>query len=876
MKEVPERGRGRTASQRDRVARAVFAEAEARGITDRRWVERLIAEVLQRLEIDGGDRQPLPGMEDLVPHNGKRPPPRGTIKAIVGDILSQKTAENGGEGVAQIELTTQVKDERREVSPSPEITIAPLGANAVTVLERRYLRKDKHGKVTETPEQMFRRVARNMAAAELIYDPEADISAWEEKFFHLMTSLDFLPNSPTLMNAGGDLQQLSACFVLPVEDSIESIFSTIKSTALIHKSGGGTGFSFSRIRPARDRVMTTGGIASGPVSFIRVFDAATDAVKQGGTRRGANMAILNVEHPDIMDFITSKEKGDSLQNFNISVAVTERFMEAVERGEDYDLINPRQGRVVRRLNAKMVFDKMVEMAWRNGDPGIVFLDRINRDNPTPHLGAIESTNPCGEQPLLPFESCNLGSINLSYMIRGQDGRREVDYEKLGHTVHLAVRFLDNVIDMNRYPLPDIEERTKSTRKIGLGVMGFADMLILLGVPYNSPEALMVAEEVMGFISREATQASAALAEERGVFPAFSGSIYDAPGMPRVRNATRTTIAPTGTLSIIANCSSGIEPIFALSYYRHILDNDRLVEVHPYFLEVAQREGFYREGLVEELAQGKCLQEMEDIPAWARRLFVTAHDIAPEWHVKVQAAFQRHTDNAVSKTINFPHQATVEDVARAYWLAYREGCKGITIYRDRSRDRQVLATEVAVGDTVERKEAARIVPRRRPRKTTGTTEKVSTGCGNLYITVNSDEKGICEVFSSLGKSGGCASAQLEATSRLVSLALRSGVELESVVEQLKGIRCPSIAWDEGQSVLSCSDAIGGVLERHLRQGAQVRKEAQTPVSISDSSKADVRKWEPAANVAGQCPECSTLLVYAEGCYICPGCGYTKCG
>jgi ribonucleoside-diphosphate reductase alpha chain len=584
---------------------------------------------------------------------------------------------------------------------------------------------------------------------------------------------------------------------------------------------------------------------------MRAFDTATEVIKQGGMRRGANMGILHVHHPDIMKFITAKEDPTAFTNFNLSVAITEDFMSKAEKGENFNLINPRTKEVVGQLNAKDVFQKMVEMAWKIGDPGLVFIDRINRDNPTPQLGEIESTNPCGEQPLLPYESCNLGSLNLSRMIIYKDGKPQIDYDKLGRVIRTAVRFLDNVIEVNSFPIPQITEMTKATRKIGLGVMGFADMLIQLRIPYDSEKALRVAEEVMEFIDNQATQASVELAEERGVFPAFKGSIYDKPGMPRIRNATRTTIAPTGTLSIIAGCSSGIEPLFALSYIRTVLEGERLIEVNPYFEEVARKEGFYSQGLMEELASGKRLKEMEGIPKWVKEVFVTAHDISPEWHIKMQAAFQRHTDNAVSKTVNLPHYATTEDVAKVFWLAYTEGLKGITIYRDRSRESQVLSVPQVKPEVKE----GLLTPRRRPKTTSGFTEKVTTGCGNLYITVNKDVRGICEVFTSLGKAGGCASAQLEATSRLISLALRSGVDTASIIKHLKGIRCPSIAWEEGYAVLSCADAIGRVLEKHL-EGSKEPASTTTPT-------------------AGQCPDCGSLLIYQEGCFHCRNCGYTKC-
>ena len=831
-----------------KIARQVFHYCESIGISDREQMELLTGQVIQRLE---QIYRPLPGMDSALPES------RLTASAIQGTV-KQILAEGSQEG-SQMEVATRSTEPkrrgRRKVAkreeakvPSEAVEISP---NALTVLERRYLKKDSEGQVIETAQDMFRRVAENIASAEA----EAERKTWEEEFYRVMANLEFLPNSPTLMNAGRELQQLSACFVLPIEDSMDSIFNAVKYTALIHKSGGGTGFSFSRLRPEGDRVGSTGGVASGPVSFMRAFDIATDVIKQGGMRRGANMAILNVDHPDILKFITAKANGDAFTNFNLSVAATDEFMAAVEKGADYNLINPRNKTIVGKLNAREIFHRIVDLAWQTGDPGLVFIDRINKDNPTPKLGAIESTNPCGEQPLLPYESCNLGSINLSRMVRNESGVPDIDYQKLEKTVSIAVRFLDDVIDKNSFPLPKIEEATKKTRKIGLGVMGFADMLIKLGIPYNSEEALEVADKVMRFINEKATQASVALAEERGVFPTFEGSIYDVPGGLRVRNASRTTIAPTGTLSIIAACSSGIEPLFALSYVRNILDGDGLVEANQLFEEVAKREGFYSEELMRELASRGGLGGVDGVPEWVRRLFITAHDISPEWHVRMQAAFQKSTHNAVSKTINFPSSATREDIAQAYMLAYSAGCKGITIYRDRSKDKQVLS----IGEG-ERAEAVALVPRMRSRTTRGVTERVATGCGNIYVTVNSDEEGICEVFSSLGKAGGCASAQLEAICRLISLALRSGVDVASVVKHLKGIRCPAIAWEEGHAVLSCPDAIGGVLERQLK---------------GTSPKVNPDGHGEAMNFGGQCPECGGMLIYQEGCHICPSCGYTKC-
>jgi ribonucleoside-diphosphate reductase alpha chain len=554
---------------------------------------------------------------------------------------------------------------------------------ALAVLERRYLERAEDGSVLETPAEMFRRVAENIASAEKKYDPDADIEGLAESFYQMMASLDFLPNSPTLMNAGRAFQQLAACFVIPVEDSTEGIFEAIKDAAIIHQSGGGTGFSFSRLRPRGDIVKTTHGVASGPVSFMKVFDAATEAIKQGGMRRGANMGILRVDHPDIMEFITAKDDPENLVNFNVSVAVTNAFMEAVKEDREYDLLNPRTGETVKRLKAGKVLDLMALMSWKNADPGIIFIDRMNRDNPTPALGEIESTNPCGEQPLLPYEACNLGSVNLAHCVR--DGK--VDYGRLQETVRLAVRFLDNVIDMSRYPLKRIEEMARGNRKVGLGVMGFADMLIQLGIPYDSEEAVRTAEEVMAFIQKEARAASEALAGERGAFPNFEKSIYA--GGPELRNATVTTIAPTGTLCIIAGCSSGIEPVFAVSYIRRALGDREFVMTNPYFEEVAREMGFYSEDLMKRIAEEGTLGGIEDIPEDVKRLFVTAHEVPPEYHVGIQAAFQRHTDNAVSKTVNFPKDATPKDIKKVFLSAYDMGCKGITVYRDGSKEEQVL-------------------------------------------------------------------------------------------------------------------------------------------------------------------------------------------
>ncbi|MBN2070560.1 MAG: vitamin B12-dependent ribonucleotide reductase [Candidatus Krumholzibacteriota bacterium] len=755
--------------------------------------------------------------------------------------------------------------------------LAPqISNNALRVLEKRYLRKNVKGIITETPEELFSRVASDIARAERRYGDNDNRKKWEDEFYNRMAQLEFLPNSPTLMNAGAELQQLSACFVLPINDSMESIFETIKNTALIHKSGGGTGFSFSRIRPKNDRVKTTKGISSGPISFMTVFDAATETVKQGGTRRGANMAILRVDHPDILEFITSKEDNKKLNNFNISVGVTEEFMEAVKADKDYELLNPHGGDVIDSIPARNVFNMIVELAWKNGEPGIVFLDRMNRNNPTPHVGEIESTNPCGEQPLLPYESCNLGSINLSRMVKDTGGRKTIDFAKLGSTVRVATRFLDDVIDRNRYPLEKIKEMTLSNRKIGLGVMGFADMLVQLGIPYDSDEALEVAEEVMGFIQKESRDVSIELAEERGAFPNFKGSVYDTKGAPKVRNSTTTTIAPTGTLSIIAGCSSGVEPLFAIAFIRNVMDNDELVEVNPMFRKIAVEEGFDGEELMKKIAREGTVQGIEEVPEKWRRIFVTAHDIKPEWHIKMQAAFQKYTDNAVSKTVNFPKSATRKDVEEVYLKAYELDCKGVTIYRDGSREEQVLnigkvnrADESGVGEASVAEPSAGhlLTPRARPSVTVGKTWKMTTGCGNLYVTINEDEHGPFEVFTQMGKAGGCSASQSEAISRLISLSLRAGIDPKSILKQLHGIRCPNPGWEKGGMILSCSDAIAKALERHF-----IEEKQQTGEKVNKKTVHAVSQ----KGVAGLCPDCGGMMEHEGGCAVCRGCGFSKCG
>jgi ribonucleoside-diphosphate reductase alpha chain len=1143
------------------------------------------------------------------------------------------------------------------VSSKAQVVLTP---NARRILEMRYLKRDEKGKAIEEPEDMFRRVAQNIASADALYG--SDVQKTEEEFYRVMADLEFLPNSPTLMNAGRELQQLSACFVLPIEDSMPSIFETLRNTALIHKSGGGTGFSFSRIRPKNDIVKSTSGVASGPISFMSIYDSATEEIKQGGTRRGANMAILRVDHPDIKEFITCKRDNKKLNNFNISVGITEDFMEQVRGDAEYSLINPRTKQPVKSMKAREIFDLIVDGAWRNGDPGIVFMDRINRDNPTPELGEIESTNPCitgdtlvytscglipmkelcegdlpeeikvvtdgrmggshletpshffrsgvkkvyrlvtregytlkltsdhkvmttegwveagklkkgqkihilnrggcfgnvgtysegvvlgwligegtikkdkvvlpffgkekhdiapivlkhanavadgysktrreyelsvipvegrdevriqsqrflalaeefgltdkkhqitdmmfrgtrefnvgllsalftadgsvqgkpgksginirlaqsneellrqvqmmllnfgiaskiykrrdehvkpmpdgkggmkkyrckaqfeliisrdnvelfrdeidflhyrktmklerklcemtrgpykekylatfqkleeldeeevydltepithsfvanglaiancGEQPLLPYESCNLGSINLLKMVIKQDGGWAIDWEKLRRTVYTAVHFLDNVIDKNNFPLPEIERMTKSNRKIGLGIMAWSDLLIRLGIPYDSDMAVQLARQVMEFIDYQAEMASVELAKERSSFPNFDKSVfkngdrigskdgvsagkfgrpdldweelYDAVKTHGMRNAAHTTIAPTGTISLIASVSSGIEPPFGICHIRKALDGEELIMVHPLFEEIAKREEFYDEELIRRIHEEGSVQGMDEIPEEVQKLFVTAHDISPEWHIRMQAAFQDHTDNAVSKTVNFQHKATKEDVEEAYMLAYELGCKGVTIYRDGSREEQILnigKTQKAQAAPAEPAPRGSMAPRPRPAVTMGSTRKVETAeCGDIYITVNEDEEGLCEVFINMGRSGGCRSAQCEAIGVLISTALRAGVDPRSISRRLKGIRCSSPSWQPGGMILSCADAIGKAMEQYMEEknGKEFMKEGRSDNMI-------------VADICPECPECGNVLEYSEGCVICKLCGYSKC-
>lgn len=741
-----------------------------------------------------------------------------------------------------------------------------LTANSLAVLKRRYLIRDDQGQVVETPEELFMRVASVIAAGDAnIGASSEEIEQTTVDFYNMMARLEFMPNSPTLMNAGRRLGQLSACFVLPIDDNMESIFETVKNTALIHKSGGGTGFAFSRLRPKNAVVASTSGVASGPISFMRVINSATEAVKQGGTRRGANMGILRVDHPDIREFIKCKDDLSELTNFNISVGVTDTFMKAVKEHTDYPLIDPRTGEQYvidgkpQSLDATEVFQSIINHAHKTGEPGVIFLDKINKHEKTPHIGLVEATNPCGEQPLLPYESCNLGSINLAKAVRSvvdpsdtsKMFRTEIDWDKLRDLVRKGVHFLDNVIEQNQYPLQEIDDATKNNRRIGLGVMGWADLLIMLDVRYDSNQALELADKVMGFIQNEADLASQDLAAKRGPFPNWENSVFAKDGRQR-RNSTVTTIAPTGTISIIAGCSSGIEPIFAISYIRNVMDNTKLVEVNPLFESRAKEMSFHSDMLMERIAEKNSIADFDEIPKSVRDVFITSHDVTPEWHIRMQAAFQKHTENAVSKTINLPKEATTDDVKTAYELAYSLGCKGVTIYRDGSRAYQVLST----GQTEKSTEDKKVTPvKGRPDTLQGITNKIKTGFGNLYVTINTFNGRPFEVFAQIGKSGYDTMADTEAISRLISLALRSGIDVETIIEQLRGIGGDAPVYGSGGLIRSVPDAIAKVLHKHFGNGKALK--AQTDLG------------------ALNCPDCGGRLNTESGCIVCPDCGFSRC-
>jgi ribonucleoside-diphosphate reductase alpha chain len=817
-----------------------------------------------------------------------------------------------------------------------------LSENAITVLKRRYLVKDDQGNPVEQPEDLFWRVSRTIAEPDAKYgaSPKA-VDALAETFYELMATRVWMPNSPTLMNAGRPLGQLSACFVLPVEDALSNgksgIYDTLRNMALVHQSGGGTGFSFSRLRPKNDVVRSTMGVASGPVSFMSLYDASTDVVKQGGTRRGANMGILRVDHPDILEFVTCKDDITKITNFNISVAVTDAFMEAVRAGTDYALLHPRTGREMGRLDAREVFARIVHGAWKTGEPGVFFVDRANAYNPVPRLGSYEATNPCGEQPLLPYDVCNLGSINVGIFVR----QGAVDWDGLRRAVHLCTHFLDNVIDANRYPLPEITALANQIRRIGLGIMGWADLLVRLGVPYDSEEAVELGQRLMQFVDEESKVESERLAAQRGVFPAWAESIWgpdatcarDAQGhrvrpMRKLRNCNLTTVAPTGTISIISGCSSGIEPLFAVAFMRNQA-GVLMPDVNEDFIAVAKKEGWYSDELMQKIAAEGHIHFAQVPPRW-QRVFVTAHDVTPEWHIRTQGAFQEFTDSAISKTCNFPNSAAEEDVRQIYELAYQLGCKGVTVYRDGSREMQVLSTGStakkvqagaggageagdarAVADLkatvaeleaelvrtrkqlheVESENLQRRQKRSRPELLRGTTRRVETPLGTMYVTITEDDRGQpFEVFMSLGKAGGALMADVEAIGRLISLALRSGVPIQQVYRQVRYISSDRVQGLGPNKVLSVPDAIGIAIERWMQDKAGVQQDlldhprpsAEVPLPVAQRPEAGPagelysRASMDAEQLAGACPDCGSQLEYAEGCVKCHVCGYSECG
>jgi ribonucleoside-diphosphate reductase alpha chain len=822
-----------------------------------------------------------------------------------------------------------------------ELPQADLSANARIVLAKRYLKKDETGKPVETPEEMFWRVASVIAAEDARYgaSPE-EVEQLARDFYALMTERLFEPNSPTLMNAGRPLGQLSACFVLPVEDALSNgqsgIYDTLRSMALVHQSGGGTGFSFSRLRPSGDIVKSTTGVASGPVSFMKLYDGSTEVVKQGGTRRGANMGILRVDHPDILEFIDCKQDITQITNFNISVAITDQFMNAVEKGAEYELFNPRTGEVTGTLDARMVFDKIVQNAWRTGEPGVYFIDRANYYNPVPHLGSYEATNPCGEQPLLPYDVCNLGSVNVGAFVRddveaGAPWYEKLDWKEYRRVIRLATHFLDNVIDANQYPLPEITELANSIRRIGLGVMGFADLLVRLGVPYNSEEGVEVGRRVMEFMDEEAKKESERLAEQRGAFPAWEKSIWGpdescarAPNgerirpMRKLRNCNVDTVAPTGTISIIAGCSSGIEPLFAVAFMRNQA-GVLMPDVNEDFVAIAKRQGWYSDELMKNIAEQGHIH-FPEVPAEVQRTFVTAHDITPEWHVRMQAGFQEYVDSAISKTTNFPHEATAEDVRQIYELAYKLNCKGVTVYRDGSRDGQVLstgATKTPAQQAEEAGKAAELTARvealeaelartkdaaararqeahaaqarrhkqKRPNVLKGTTRKMTSPLGDVFVTINEDEHNTpFEVFATLGKAGSIAMADVEAIGRLISLALRFGVPVGEVHSQLRGISSDRAVGFGQNKVLSVPDAIAQAIEARENEKQGVQQElipelapaAGTAPATEAALQLPLGGYNPGETFIGTCPDCQSQLEFAEGCMKCHICGYSECG
>jgi ribonucleoside-diphosphate reductase alpha chain len=816
-------------------------------------------------------------------------------------------------------------------TPRDAVRLSP---NAITVLEKRYLLKDETGAPIESPRDLFLRVARTVADADRRYGAsEAKVAGVAQDFFGLMAQRLFVPNSPTLMNAGRPLGQLSACFVLPVDDALSNgksgIYDTLRAMALVHQSGGGTGFSFSRLRPKNDIVRSTMGVASGPVSFMSLFDASTDVVKQGGTRRGANMGILRVDHPDILEFVSCKDDTSKITNFNISVAVTDAFMAAVEANGLYDLIHPKTGQVTGQLRAREVWEKIIHGAWKTGEPGVFFVDKANYYNPVPHLGAYEATNPCGEQPLLPYDVCNLGSVNLGAFVR--DGA--LDWDSLRRVIHLSTHFLENVIDANQYPLPEITDLAQRIRRIGLGVMGLADVFVKLGVPYDSDEGVALGRRIQQFVDEEAKVESERLAAERGVFPEWERSIWgpdetaarDANGerirpKRRLRNCNVTTVAPTGTISIIAGCSSGIEPLFAVAFMRNQA-GALMPDVNEDFVAIAKAEGWYSDDLMRRIAEAGHI-DFPEVPAKWQRVFVTANAIKPEWHIRMQAAFQEFNDSAISKTCNFAQDATEEYVEEIYRLAYRLNCKGVTVYRDGSREMQVLSTGstakkvkeghvgVATADlhgeiaelrsenerllrTVHELEAENLQRRQkrsRPEVLRGTTRRVETPLGTLYVTITEDDKGQpFEVFMTLGKAGGALMADVESLGRLISLALRSGIPIKEIYRQLRGISSDRVIGLGPNKILSVPDAVGIAIERWMQEKQGIQQEllpytgqpevaplVAQPVSQGTPRGEQMIFGGMQQMLSGACPDCGSQLEFAEGCMKCHVCGFSECG
>jgi ribonucleoside-diphosphate reductase alpha chain len=835
---------------------------------------------------------------------------------------------------------------------SPTRGAVDLSPNAVTVLEKRYLLKDETGKPVEKPEDLYWRVATTVAAPDARYGASRGaVDTLAEAFYNLMAKRLFMPNSPTLMNAGRPLGQLSACFVLPVDDTLSNgnsgIYDTLRAMALVHQSGGGTGFSFSRLRARNDIVRSTMGVASGPVSFMSLYDSSTDVVKQGGTRRGANMGILRVDHPDILDFIDCKSDITKITNFNISVAITDAFMAALARDGEYDLVDPRTKVVTGTMKASVIWKKIVHGAWKTGEPGVFSIDRANHYNPVPRLGSYEATNPCGEQPLLPYDVCNLGSINLGAFLTESN---EINWDHLREVVHLTTHFLENVIDANHYPLQEITDLAQRIRRIGLGVMGLADLFVRLGIPYDSNEAVELGRQLQAFVDDEAKNESERLATLRGVFPEWEHSIWgpdatcarDANGqrirpMRKLRNCNVTTVAPTGTISIIASCSSGIEPLFAVAFMRNQA-GVLMPDVNDDFVAIAKREGWYSEELVRQIAEQGNIR-IEAVPKKWQRVFTTANDIAPEWHIRMQAAFQEHNDSAISKTCNFAHDATEEYVEQIYRMAFDLGCKGVTVYRDGSRDMQVLSTgstakkvhdqatssgmsearaDLAMGEggasdraakadlssqlaeaeaeivrlrqavhELESENLQRRQKRSRPELLRGATRRLHTPLGDLYVTITEDDKGQpFEVFMSLGKAGGALMADVEAIGRLLSLALRSGIPLKEIHRQLRGISSDRAIGLGSNKVLSVPDAVGIALEKYMAEKQGVQQDLlgttaehaaapQAPVMITHEAQ-QMMLGGMSETLAGACPDCGSQLEMAEGCMKCHVCGFSECG